>query len=94
MLGPSSSGLINFGGRFAPCMKTVTEVPLTLQLGCRLILSLTLLNIDRIFRHEQYRKPRNRVVQYRDVVWVWWFQRQGSQPVVQVCPLQPHAPSA
>ncbi|KAF8610650.1 rhomboid-domain-containing protein [Ceratobasidium sp. AG-I] len=34
MLGPSTSGLINFGGRFAPCMKTVTEVPLTLQLGC------------------------------------------------------------
>ncbi|KAG8701481.1 hypothetical protein FRC09_005342, partial [Ceratobasidium sp. 395] len=33
MLGPSSAGLINFGGRFAPCMKTVEQVPPSFNLG-------------------------------------------------------------
>ncbi|KEP54380.1 rhomboid family protein [Rhizoctonia solani 123E] len=34
MLGPSSSGLINLGGRFVPCMKLVDEVPPSFNLGC------------------------------------------------------------
>ncbi|KAH7340452.1 hypothetical protein B0J17DRAFT_694232 [Rhizoctonia solani] len=34
MLGPSSSGLINLGGRFVPCMKLVDEIPPSFNLGC------------------------------------------------------------
>ncbi|KIY62902.1 rhomboid-domain-containing protein [Cylindrobasidium torrendii FP15055 ss-10] len=34
MLGPSSALLINEGARFPACMKTVTDVPSTLQMGC------------------------------------------------------------
>ncbi|CAE6432560.1 unnamed protein product [Rhizoctonia solani] len=34
MLGPSSSGLINLGGRFVPCMKLVSEIPPSFNLGC------------------------------------------------------------
>ncbi|KAG8722777.1 hypothetical protein FRC08_010387 [Ceratobasidium sp. 394] len=34
MLGPSSAGLINFGGRFVPCMKTVVDIPPDFNLGC------------------------------------------------------------
>ncbi|KAI9512815.1 hypothetical protein F5148DRAFT_647256 [Russula earlei] len=34
MLGPSGSALIRVGARFPPCMKTVSEVPVTLQLPC------------------------------------------------------------
>ncbi|QRW00376.1 clathrin adaptor complex small chain [Ceratobasidium sp. AG-Ba] len=34
MLGPSSSGLINFGGRFAPCMKSIEQIPPSFNLGC------------------------------------------------------------
>ncbi|KAF7320068.1 RHOMBOID-like protein [Mycena kentingensis (nom. inval.)] len=34
MLGPSSTVLINVGARFPPCMKLVTEVPPTMQIGC------------------------------------------------------------
>ncbi|TDL28516.1 rhomboid-domain-containing protein [Rickenella mellea] len=34
MLGPSQSALIKLGARFPPCMKIVTDVPVTLQLPC------------------------------------------------------------
>ncbi|TFL06742.1 hypothetical protein BDV98DRAFT_625461, partial [Pterulicium gracile] len=34
MLGPSSVALINTGARFPACMKTVQDVPITLQMGC------------------------------------------------------------
>ncbi|KAF8682400.1 Rhomboid family [Rhizoctonia solani] len=34
MLGPSSSGLVNLGGRFVPCMKLVSEIPPSFNLGC------------------------------------------------------------
>ncbi|KAI0274728.1 hypothetical protein BC834DRAFT_814572, partial [Gloeopeniophorella convolvens] len=34
MLGPSESALIRVGARFPPCMKTVQDVPVTLQLPC------------------------------------------------------------
>ncbi|KAI0053335.1 rhomboid-domain-containing protein [Auriscalpium vulgare] len=34
MLGPSGSALIRVGARFPPCMKTVQDVPVTLQLPC------------------------------------------------------------
>ncbi|KAJ6519738.1 hypothetical protein C8R45DRAFT_952543 [Mycena sanguinolenta] len=34
MLGPSSTTLINVGARFPPCMKLVTAVPPTTQIGC------------------------------------------------------------
>lgn len=34
MLGPSSSALINLGARFPPCMKFVSDVPLSTQLPC------------------------------------------------------------
>ncbi len=36
MLGPSQSALIKLGARFPPCMKIVTDVPVTLQLPCML----------------------------------------------------------
>ncbi|GAB1517439.1 hypothetical protein RhiTH_000487 [Rhizoctonia solani] len=35
MLGPSSSGLVNLGGRFVPCMKLVSEIPPSFNLGFR-----------------------------------------------------------
>lgn len=34
MLGPSQDALINFGARFAPCMKAIPDVPVTIRLGC------------------------------------------------------------
>ncbi|OJT10109.1 hypothetical protein TRAPUB_13465, partial [Trametes pubescens] len=34
MLGPSSSALIQMGARFPPCMKNVTDVPITTLLPC------------------------------------------------------------
>ncbi|EJD55540.1 rhomboid-domain-containing protein [Auricularia subglabra TFB-10046 SS5] len=34
MLGPSQDALINFGARFAPCMKPIADVPVTIRLGC------------------------------------------------------------
>ncbi|KAG6885859.1 hypothetical protein C0993_008822 [Termitomyces sp. T159_Od127] len=34
MLGPSSDVLINVGARFPPCMKNVSEVPITTRFGC------------------------------------------------------------
>ncbi|KAJ7038285.1 hypothetical protein C8F04DRAFT_375518 [Mycena alexandri] len=34
MLGPSSTTLINVGARFPPCMKLVTALPPTTQIGC------------------------------------------------------------
>ncbi|KAF8898829.1 hypothetical protein BD779DRAFT_1485725 [Infundibulicybe gibba] len=34
MLGPSSSALINLGARFPPCMKLVTDVPVSTLLPC------------------------------------------------------------
>jgi len=34
MLGPSGSALIRVGARFPPCMKNVSEVPVTLNLPC------------------------------------------------------------
>ncbi|KAF9040522.1 hypothetical protein BJ165DRAFT_1490528 [Panaeolus papilionaceus] len=34
MIGPSSVALVNLGARFPPCMKFVTQVPPTTQLGC------------------------------------------------------------
>ncbi|KAH8120280.1 rhomboid-domain-containing protein, partial [Phellopilus nigrolimitatus] len=34
MLGPSESALIYVGSRFPPCMKDVTDVPISLQLPC------------------------------------------------------------
>ena len=36
MLGPSGSALIRVGARFPPCMKNVSEVPVTLTLPCEL----------------------------------------------------------
>jgi hypothetical protein len=38
MLGPSGSALIRVGARFPPCMKNVSEVPVTLNLPCELVL--------------------------------------------------------
>lgn len=40
MLGPSSVALINTGARFPACMKTVQDVPITLQMGCTCIITL------------------------------------------------------
>ena len=37
MLGPSGSALIRVGARFPPCMKNVSEVPVTLTLPCELV---------------------------------------------------------
>ena len=39
MLGPSGSALIRVGARFPPCMKDVSEVPVTLQLPCKPVLA-------------------------------------------------------
>jgi hypothetical protein len=36
MLGPSGSALIRLGARFPACMKTVPDVPVTLNLPCKL----------------------------------------------------------
>ena len=60
MLGPSGSALIRVGARFPPCMKNVSEVPVTLNLPCKLVLIFACVaHVEHMspLRSQRYRQP-------------------------------------
>lgn len=77
MLGPSSSALIQMGARFPPCMKNVTDVPITTLLPCKLLSRCTPTYAPHAIagRFERHRESCDRALLAREHLWVWRVPR-------------------